>query len=448
MEMGTGKSRVAIELIHFYRQRGITRCTWICPVNTKRNVAREIEKHSSGLTVHEFNNKTAPKNADVYIVGTESISQSDRAYLEFVSLVDGSLIIVDESHDFKTPDAKRTRRLLQHAPRSTARYVMTGTPMTRGFEDLYCQMHFLSPQILGYRNFNHFAHYHLEFDQERKGQVANRKYADYVTTKIAPYVYQVKKEECLSLPEKTHSVSVFQLPYRHKALYSKVRDSIIFSPEFMESSSGVMVYKLFSALQRVVSGIYPLDDDERPGRIYNNVQKNPRIMDLLFNLDRIPDSAQVIIWAKYTTDIDDIQEVLSDRYGAEQVCVMHGGTSMASREEAIERFRNGARLFVSNPATGGTGLTLNEASYVIFYSQTFKYIERKQAEDRCHRIGQGKNVHYITIESDTKMDEMISNVLSRRGNAVEEFKKEVEAIKNMTDKKQAAKAIKKLRGRL
>lgn len=446
MEMGTGKSRVAIELIHFYRKRGIKRCLWVCPVNTKHNIASEISKHSGGLDVHVFDDKPHQKDADVYIIGTESISQSDRAYLEFVELIDDSLVIVDESHDFKTPGSKRTKRLLLNAPKAAARYVMTGTPMTRGFEDLYCQFHFLSPKILGYGNFNQFAHYHLEFDPVRKGRISRRKYSNYVTTKIAPYVYQVKKEECLNLPKKTYSFSTFELPGWHGRLYEEVKNEILDSAEFIQCETGVMIYKLFSTLQRMACGVKSIDDEYED--LYPNALDNPRIKDLLWHINRIPNDEQVIVWAKYTHDINSIRRAIVSTCGEDSVVTLNGELTQKERDENIKKFRGGARFLVANPSTGGIGLTLNEASYVIFYSQTFKYVERMQAEDRCHRIGQDKNVHYITIESKTGIDQMISSVLSRRGNAVEDFKQEVDAIKKMTDKKQAEKAIKKLREKL
>lgn len=446
MEMGTGKSRVAIELIHFYRKRGVNRCLWICPVNTKQNIANEIAKHSEGLSVHVFDDKNPPKNCDVYIIGTESLSQSDRAYLEFVELINNSLVIVDESHDFKTPGSKRTKRLLLNATKSTARYVMTGTPMTRGFEDLYCQFHFLSPKILGYGSFREFAHYHLEFDPERRGRVSRRKYSNYVTTKIAPYVYQVKKDECLTLPEKTYSTSTFELPEHHAELYEEVKEEFLNSEEFWDDHTGITIYRMLSALQRVACGSEPTSKGIVD--IYPSSRANPRMQDLLLNIDRMPSDAQVIIWAKYTRCINSIKHVLSDRYGDENTAILNGSLTEQEKAENIDKFRNGARFLIANPATGGIGLTLNEASYVIFYSQTFKYIERIQAEDRCHRIGQDKNVHYITIESNAGIDKMISGVISRRGDAVEEFKREVDAIRQITDKKKAEEAIVKLRGKL
>lgn len=445
MDMGTGKSRVAIELIKLYSKK-VARTLWICPVNTMRNIEREINKHSSGLTVYMFDRKTGLKdipNADVYIIGTESIGQSDRAYIALTKIVDDSLMILDESHDFKTHTAKRTKRILLQSTKSYARYVMTGTPTGKGFEDLYCQIQFLSPKILGYRSFSGFAHYHLQFDVGRSGRVKERKYSNYVTTKISPYVYQVSKSECLDLPEKTYATEYFDLSSEQKALYKKTKLDIINSQDFLECTTGVMIYKLFSSLQRICCGVDP--DGEN---IHPEPSQNPRVKALLSIVEKIPNDSQIIIWARYSSDIADITAVLTGAYGASSVCIMHGKTPLKDREEAISRFAKGARFFVSNPATGGIGLTLNEASYTIFYSRTFKYIERVQAEDRCHRIGQDKNVHYITIEADSKIEELISSCISKKQTLAEQFKDEVDAIKLMTDKKQAEKAIKKLGDKL
>lgn len=428
MDMGTGKSRTAIELIHLYRQRTKRRCVWICPVNAKPTIAAEIAKHSSGLTV-----ATEPcPQADVVIIGTESISQSDRVYLAMRELLPGCLLILDESHDFKTPFAKRTRRMMRDAAKAHARYLMTGTPMTRGFEDLFCQFYILSPKILGYSSWSSFAHYHLEFDPAQPGRIKRRKYEGYVTTKIAPYVYQVTKDECLSLPAKTYSQAWFALAAEQAALYERVKDEILNDPDFWGMDSGIMIYRLLSALQRVVSGFDPLAD-----KPIMPAEENPRIRCLLDTLDDVPAGAQAIIWAKYSADIDAILSVLP---GA---CRLDGKTQ--DRQAEIARFRAGERFLVANPATGGTALTLNEASYAVFYSQSFKWAERVQAEDRCHRIGQARNVHYITIEAHAGIDSMISKVLTRRENAVDALRREINAVRKMTDKRRAKAAIKKLR---
>lgn len=436
MEMGTGKSLVAINLIAFYRNRGVNRCIWVCPVNTIQTIVSEINKHSNGLNVYAFSQKTkTPPPADVYVVGCESLSQSDRLFLAFEALVDDALVILDESHNFRTPHATRTKRMLALSTRMAARYIMTGTPISRGIEDLYAPVTFLSKKILGYSSYGAFTHYHLKVDPIERGRILRRYFKEYISTKMAPYTYQVTKADCMSLPPKSYTTYSFELSRKQSAVYKEVKERMLTVDYLRDVSSSIAIYRLFGALQRVCCGFNPIDDNTS---FYEDAKDNPRIDTLLSIIESIPEHAKVLIWAKYTSDIEAIKAVLPS------AAVVYGDVVESDRETEIDRFRTSERFLVMNPATGGVGLTLNEASYVIFYSQTFKYIDRIQAEDRCHRIGQTKNVHYITIEANAKIEEVICRNLDRKEDAAASFKKQIDAIKKATNKKDAATMLARL----
>ena len=65
------------------------------------------------------------------------------------------------------------------------------------------------------------------------------------------------------------------------------------------------------------------------------------------------------------------------------------------------------RFFVGNPATGGYGLTLTEASYVVYYSNSYNLEVREQSEDRAHRIGQTQNVFIYKFITKDSVEEKI-----------------------------------------
>ena len=68
-------------------------------------------------------------------------------------------------------------------------------------------------------------------------------------------------------------------------------------------------------------------------------------------------------------------------------------------------------MFVANPATAAEGLNLYVANNVIYYSNSFKLGERQQSEDRCHRIGQDKNVLYYDLVAENTLDFKIIQIL-------------------------------------
>lgn len=214
-EMGTGKSRILIELAERRRAK-IDRVVWFCPVSVKATVRSEILKHTScePEDIVVFDDRTdvgtMPLDRPWYVVGIESLSSSVRIIAAFDALVDErTFVAVDESTYIKGPHASRTRRVTDMSRRARYRAVLTGTPFTQGVVDLYAQMSFLSPKILGYNSFWSFARNHLEYETDRRtgkvtGRIVRSHNTEYIAAKIAPYVYQIRKDECLTLPEKLY----------------------------------------------------------------------------------------------------------------------------------------------------------------------------------------------------------------------------------------------------
>ena len=82
----------------------------------------------------------------------------------------------------------------------------------------------------------------------------------------------------------------------------------------------------------------------------------------------------------------------------------------------VNNFKNNdnVRFFVGNPTTGGYGLTLTAASYVVYFSNSYNLEVRQQSEDRAHRIGQKKNVTYIDLLMKGSIDMLIVSALQRK----------------------------------
>ncbi len=136
--------------------------------------------------------------------------------------------------------------------------------------------------------------------------------------------------------------------------------------------------------------------------------KNNRVNELLNILEEI--DGKVIIWAIYRHDIQQIREILSERYGEETVESFYGDTPEIDRQDIVIRFqdrKDPLRFFIGNPRTGGYGLTLTASHTVIYYSNSYDLEIRLQSEDRAHRISQTKKVTYIDLMSEGTVDEFI-----------------------------------------
>lgn len=443
MEMGLGKTRVVIELAKL-RHHKIDKVVYFCPVSLKATIRQQLFEHTTLIDadIYVFDDKTNEQNIPEvfwYIVGIESMSSSARVVMTVNKLItENTFAILDESSFIKGHRSQRTERTTKICERARYRCILTGTPISQGIIDLFAQMRFLSPKILGYNSFYSFAANHLEYSDKYPGRIVRSHNMKYIAAKIKPYVYQVTKAEALDLPPKLYETRYFWMSEEQREWYSNIKEAVLSEWETIEDPelSSIMIFRLFSSLQQVVCGFW----NERLDKILRRKKRadkkfkfhefdNPRLRVLSDIIKDIPDDEKVIIFCKFQYDVDSIRNILTKDFGNGSAAIFCGKLSERERNEQIAEFRNEARFLVVNQASGGHGLTLNEAHYVIFYNNGFKYSERMQAEDRCHRIGQESPVTYIDIECCCSIDERISKALAKKENAVAKFRSEVEKVK-------------------
>lgn len=434
MDMGTGKTLTAIEIVR-RRLRSLRNVVYFCPVSLKETVRREMCKHTdlAGQDIYVFDDKTAPATtpaALVYIIGIESMSSSTRMVLAANALIDErSMVIVDESGYIKGHKALRTQRITLMGERARYRLIMTGTPLSQGVVDLYAQMRFLSPRILGYRSFYSFARNHLEYSDKYPGKIVAAHNVEHLAARIAPYCYQITKDECFDLPRKLYESRWHRMTTQQREWYERAKWEIFEWAEKNDSDwESLAVFRLFGALQQIVCGFWNRHLEDGSKQLVTFPHKRLELFE--GTVADIPADAQVVVWSKYRRNITEIVDLLADRYGTESVAQFHGGLREKQRNAEIERFHRGARFLVATQATGGHGLTLNEAIYHIFYSNGFKYAERIQAEDRSHRIGQSRRVTYIDLGCSASIDERIDKALSSKANVLDTFRRQIDKIKD------------------
>lgn len=427
MQMGTGKTRCAIELVHL-RQSKIDKVIWFCPVSLKETIDYELRKHTTGATIYIFDDRTICRSltpADWYIIGIESMSSSNRTVLAAHKLITpNTFVIVDESSYIKGHRSIRTRRITALAEQCKYRLILTGTPMSQGVQDLFAQMRFLSPKILGYHSFYSFAANHLEYSDKYPGLIVRAHNTDWLAAKIQPYVYQITKEEAgLNLPDKLYDSRYFLLTDEQAEAYEKAKWDILMGvDDFLDS---YVIFQLFTALQQIVSGFQNRDG-------YFREYPHKRLDTLQDIIATIPKQEKIIIWCKYRYSVRSITSTLAGQFGADSVTQFYGDQTERDRSADLNQWRREARFLVATMASGGHGLDLTESAYSIFYENVFNYTHRQQAEDRNHRIGQTRRPTYIDIASVSGIEERIASALARKGNAVDEFRRKVQSLKGMS----------------
>jgi SNF2 family DNA or RNA helicase len=231
---------------------------------------------------------------------------------------------------------------------------------------------------------------------------------DELGEKLKLFSYRVKKKDCLDLPDKLYTIRRVQLGEEQQQVYDRLKR---FAYAIINQDEVSFQNKLTEILRlhQVANGFVKSDDGTI--QIFDDCPKIKELMNILEESD-----GKFIIWANYVQNIKTIINKLKEKYGDNSVVSIFGEVSPEDRQEAVTRFQNdsGCRFFVGNPSTGGFGLTLTAASYVVYFSNTYNLEVREQSEDRAHRIGQKKNVTYIDLMAEGTIDEFIVSALDRK----------------------------------
>lgn len=325
------------------------------------------------------------------------------------------MLVVDESSRIKTPRAARTKAILKLRDKAAVRAILSGTPLTRGIEDLYSQYNFLDPSIIGMSNYMAFrARYCVTVPAYRGAafgavKIVGYKNVEELVRKIAPVSFVIPKD-VLGLPEKRYEVVPVPLAEEQARVYQMLEQQLIEDLHARRITNPANAAVRLMRLQQVLSGrVYTQSDDEDEPPIVRTVQSN-RISTLIEVLEQY--DGQAVIWARFAQDIKDIREALGDN-----AVTYDGSTSQADRETALTRFKSGdAAYFVGNPAAAGTGIDgLQCASMAVYYSNSFNSEQRWQSEDRIHRIGQKESTLYVDLGAPDTVDALIRKNLRAKG---------------------------------
>jgi SNF2 family DNA or RNA helicase len=328
---------------------------------------------------------------------------------EFLATHD-CMLAIDESTTIKNPKAKRTKNLVKLAPMAKYRRILTGFPITKAPLDLYSQCYFLHPELLGYNSYYAFrARYAITQRRQMGGHafdhIVGYQRLDELQESIKYFSTRYKKEDCLDLPEKLYIKRYVELTTEQKKAYEQMKKEAIMILE-EETFTTVNVLTQLMRLQQVVAGSLRGPD----GNIIK--LKNNRLQSVLDVIEET--QGKVVIFGVFHTDIETLAEALQSKYGKNSTATYYGNTPQSERQNIITRFQDPdseLKYFISNPMTGGRGITLTEANVIIYYSNSYDLELRIQSEDRIHRIGQDNKCTYVDLVSPDTVDEHILKTL-------------------------------------
>jgi len=320
-------------------------------------------------------------------------------------------MVVDESTTIKTPNANRTKAIIKLGRMAKYRRILTGEPVTRDPLDLYSQCEFLDEFHLGFSSFYTFRNRYAIMINMNLGHRSFKKVTgfqrmDELNDILRSFSFRVKKDDCLDLPEKTYQYRYVDMTKEQEKAYKEMKDLCLTQAD-NEVITVPNKLSMLSKLHQIVCG-HLIDNDG-----HTHLIKNNRMEALLELTDEVENKC--IIWACYRADLRTIASKLREKYGSDSTVEYWGDTEDKERKENIQAFMHGKpKFFVANPATAGFGLNLQVANTVIYYSNNYNLEHRLQSEDRCHRIGQTKNVHYIDISTLGTVDNRIIKSLKSK----------------------------------
>ena len=440
-EMGTGKTKIALDnACILYNKGKIDRALIIAPKGTYMNwVDQEIPVHvpdyieknvvawkQSTSSEYRQQLKNIKDMNDfrfkIMVMNVEALSTKKGVEFARIFLIGKSMMIVDESTTIKNPQAKRTKNILELSKEAPYKRILTGSPVTQSPMDLWSQMDFLEPEILGQQSFYAFrTKYAVLITASAAG--GTHKFQKIVKFKnlkelgklVSPHSYRILKKDCLDLPDKIFTKRIIELSDEQKKAYSEMKTSAITILKG-EPATAVNVLTQLIKLHQITCGHMKTDN----GDIIN--LKNSRLDELMQILGET--TGKAIIWANYIHDINTIESAIKKEFGLDSYCTYYGATKQEDRQACINKFQdetNPVRFFIGNTQTGGYGITLTQASTVIYYSNNYDLEKRIQSEDRAHRIGQKNPVLYVDLVAKETVDEKIIQALRNKVNIASEI---------------------------
>jgi SNF2 family DNA or RNA helicase len=308
-------------------------------------------------------------------------------------------IFLDESQAIKNPGSERYKaaRLLQ----ARNRVVLTGTPVENNTFDIFGQLSFACPGLLG--NKQHFRDiYSIPIDK-----FENSKRAAELRQKIRPFILRrTKKQVAKELPEKTEMVIYCEMGDDQRKLYNarekELRDYISAKDEEEIAKNSMHVLTGLTKLRLICNSPALLKEEEHYG------DSSAKIEALMEQIENKSPLHKILVFSQFVSMLNLVRNELEQK----NIPFEYLTGQTKDRAERVNAFQDNPniRVFLISLKAGGTGLNLTEADYVYLVDPWWNPAVENQAIDRCYRIGQNKHVIAVRLICPDTVEEKIMNL--------------------------------------
>lgn len=393
-DMGLGKTIQALA--------GLSgRTLVVCPKSVLFNWRSEIERFRPDLAISTYAGAKRSLGADADVVITSyPILRND---IDALSAEAWDVVILDESQTIKNPESQVARAA--YKLKAGWKLTLSGTPVENRLDELWSQLHFTNPGLLGGR---------ADF-QNRWAEPINmgdNAAAARLRDRIRPFVLRrMKREVASELPDRTDAVMYVELDDVERATYDAIRaatqSEIV---KLLEAGGGVMAALEALLRLRQAACHTALLPGALRGAAPQRSSKLERLMEAID--DVVADGHRALVFSQWTSLLDLIEPHLE----AAGVNYVRLDGSTVDRAGVVNTFQadDGPPIMLLSLKAGGTGLNLTAADHVFLVDPWWNPAVEDQAADRVHRIGQDKPVMVYRMVARDTVEERILELQARK----------------------------------
>lgn len=406
-DMGLGKTLQTLTLLQKELENGIeTPSLIVLPTSLVHNWNNEASKFTPNLEVYIHSGVNRSKDVNSFvgkhlILTTYGIVRQD---IDILKSFPFHYVILDESQIIKNPDSKTAKAIKQLV--SAHRLSLTGTPIENTIMDIWSQMSFLNPGLLGNETFfKKFYVLPIEKDKDEKRSAKLRKI-------IYPFILRRHKQQVeKDLPPKIENLYYCEMKDQQKELYENTRNTyrnylldLINSGTWKKNKLNIL-----TGLQKLRQiAIHPLMvEDDYDLSESGKYQEVKRLLNEVMQKNR-----KVLIFSQFVKML----KILEKDLKAEGLRYNYLDGNTRDRQAQVDSFQSDEdiRIFLISLKAGGVGLNLTAADYVFILDPWWNPAVESQAIDRSHRIGQKNTVFYYKFITRDSIEEKILKLQKRK----------------------------------